>query len=417
MLQSLSDRGVQRLRRFWLDPSCSGLALLLLLALAGCATDRAPVAQAPKPPREALPLDAAVLSLADALLLRAELPPGPPRPLVIDPLIDRATGTETATTRAMSRRIAAAVTDRHPNYRLQPFTLASLEAKPLVLLGSITGVTAAGSLENSTIAAPVAYRIWAVLADLSTGKVVAHETAWVRPEEVDTTPTAFHRDSPAWIDDPASAAYLKVCAGNPGDPIDADWLQAIRAEALIADATTAYESGRYAEAETQFAAARAAPKGAQLRSFNGLYLAAAALGRPREAEAAFGELVEYGLERQRLAVKFLFRPGGTAFWPDPAISGRYPMWLRQIARRTNADGACLDIIGHASPTGRQAVNQRVSLDRARSIRQRLLALEPPLARRLQAEGAGASKPLVGTGRDDATDLLDRRVEFQPQSCT
>ncbi|MDB5372554.1 MAG: OmpA family protein [Belnapia sp.] len=392
-------------------------ALVLLLALAACATDQAPVAQAPKPPKEALPLDAAVLSLADAVLLRAGLPPGPPRPLVIDPLIDRATGTETATTRAMSRRIAAAVTDHHPNYRLQPFTLASLDARPLVLLGAITGVTAAGSLQNSTTAAPVAYRIWAVLADLSTGKVVAHETAWVRPEEVDTTPTAFHRDSPAWVDDPAAAAYLRVCAGNPGDPIDADWLQSVRAEALIADATAAYEAGRYAEAQAQFAAARAAPKGAQLRSFNGQYLAAAALDRPREAEAAFGELVEYGLERQRLAVKFLFRPGGAAFWPDPAISGRYPMWLRQIARHANADGACLDIIGHASTTGSAAVNQRVSLDRARSIRQRLLAVEAPLARRLQAEGAGASKPLIGTGRDDATDLLDRRVEFRPQPCT
>ena len=176
-----------------------------------------PPPRAPKPPKEAQPLDAAVLSLADAVLARAEIARGGPHDLVIDPLIDRASGTETTTTRAMSRRIAAVVQDRHPAFRVKPFTLASLDAKPLVLLGAITGVVEAGSLTNSTDKAPAAYRIWAVLADLSTGKVVAHETAWVRPDEVDTTPTAFNRDSPTWLDDPAAAAYLRVCAGDPGD--------------------------------------------------------------------------------------------------------------------------------------------------------------------------------------------------------
>lgn len=31
-------------------------------------------------------------------------------------------------------------------------------------------------------------------------------------------------------------------------------------------------------------------------------------------------------------------------------------------------------------------------------------------------GVGSSEPLVGTGRDDATDVLDRRVEFDPYAC-
>src|SRR4051794_33307179 len=99
---------------------------LLLLLVAGCAGPRVgpPGAQGPSPPREAMRLNAAVTALTEALLARARLPPAPagqPRAVVIDPLIDRATGTETRTTRAMGRRMAAMLA-RQPGYKLLPFT-------------------------------------------------------------------------------------------------------------------------------------------------------------------------------------------------------------------------------------------------------------------------------------------------------
>ena len=231
-------------------PRGAALLVALGLGLSACATPPAPqqgpvaaaprpavprlaTPQAPKPPREAQSLDAAVLSLADAVLARAEIGRGGPHDLVIDPLIDRASGTETTTTRAMSRRIAGVVQDRHPAFRVQPFTLAALEQKPLVLLGAITGVVEAGSLTNSTDKTPAAYRIWAVLADLASGRVVAHETAWAQWQGVDATPTAFYQASPVWSPDDAAAAYLRTCALNPGDPIDPVYLRTIRAQALV----------------------------------------------------------------------------------------------------------------------------------------------------------------------------------------
>jgi hypothetical protein len=115
--------------------------------LAGCAgvggqqAAPPPTAEAaPIPPKDALPLDQATVALADATLLRAQLPPagaGGRYRLVIDPLIDRATGAETETTRAMERRIVTLVRERHPQFDLRPFTAASLDEKPLILLGSI----------------------------------------------------------------------------------------------------------------------------------------------------------------------------------------------------------------------------------------------------------------------------------------
>ncbi len=115
----------------------------------------------------------------------------------------------------------------------------------------------------------------------------------------------------------------------------------MRVQALVSDGIRAYEAGRHREALAFYEQAGAlAPADHQLRIRNGLYLTNQALGRGRDAEEAFGSVVDYGLERGRLAVKFVFRPGSTAFWPDRAISGPYPMWLRQIAARTEARQAC-----------------------------------------------------------------------------
>ncbi len=62
------------------------------------------------------------------------------------------------------------------------------------------------------------------------------------------------------------------------------------------------------------------------------------------------------------------------------------------------------------------MNERLSLARAERVRSRLVAQRPGLRERLEAEGVVACEPVVGTGSDDLSDLLDRRVEFEPRSC-
>ena len=266
------------------------LCCALLAGCAGTTAERQPaqpaasVAEAPIPPKDALPLDQATIALADATLLRAELPPLPPSgryKLVIDPLIDRASGGETETTRAMGRRMVRLIREKHQRFDLRPFTTANLDEKPLILLGSIAPVAGPGTRANMTgPGRPPAYRIWAVLADLSTGRVVAHEEAWVQTDEVNPTPAVFYRDSPVWTADGAAAAYLRTCALFAPDPIDPGYLQAVRVQALVADGIRAYEARRYRQALNFYEQARKlAPADQQLRIRNGIYLANQALGR------------------------------------------------------------------------------------------------------------------------------------------
>lgn len=384
-------------------------AVAALALLGGCAAVPGPAAQAQS-------LDDAVASLTAALFAGARLDPSEPRVLVVDPLIDRATGNRAAVTRAMEPRMIEAVRERFPHVRPAAFTQEAVERRPLVLVGSITPVAAPGAIAPSTDGPPRVYRIWASLADLRTGKILAKEMAWVRAGNVDMTPTRFFRDSPVWAADRAMQAYLKTCAGNPGEDIDPAYLNGLKAAVATDDGIRAYEDGRYLEALASYTQASMLPGGDQVRVRNGAYLTNVALGRPRAAEEAFGRMVDAGLSRGKLAVKFVFRPASTQFWPDRAISGHYPVWLRQIARRGAERGTCLLVLGHASPTGAPALNDALSERRAGVVRAELVRREAMLEERTQALGRGSREPLVGSGRDDVTDALDRRVEFDPRPC-
>ena len=139
-------------------------------------------------------------------------------------------------------------------------------------------------------------------------------------------------------------------------------------------------------------------------------------GRRATAREAFGRVVDYGLSQNRLGLKLLFRPGGTAFLRDPGISAAYPMWLEEVALRVEQREACLKVVGHSSITGVPVANERLSFARAQMVRGILVKNAPPLRSRSEAIGRGSSEPIVGLGTDDMRDALDRRVEFAPQHC-
>ena len=358
------------------------------------------------------PFDDAVLSAAQKLLANAPAATAERMPLVIDPLIDGVTGAQTQASRNMGERLAALIREQHPQFEVLPFNATSVARSPLILLGTLTGVNQERKAEGRR----EAYRIWFTLADLKSGKIVSKGMAFSTTDGVDTTPTAYFRDNPVWAQDPATQGYLGTCQGSKaGDAISPLYLEKLAAAAWLAEAIAAYDAGQYKQALSYYQGAAELPAGHQLRTYAGLYLTHLKLGQTQAAMQAFGQMVDHGLEQKKLSLKFLFRPGSTAFMSDTNAK-LYPLWLTEVSKRSQTRQACLQVTGHTSASGPEPVNERLSLLRAEFIKGEIKRREPALAPRLIAAGAGSRETLIGNGRDNESDALDRRVEFVVLPC-
>jgi hypothetical protein len=369
---------------------------------------------APPPPPTPIPFDDALLRAANDLFSKATVPAGSDKvELVIDPLIDAATGAQSAATRLMQERIKDLVAKSYPRFAVLPFSSEALSRAPIVLIGTFTAINNAGAPDG----ARDAYRICLALADLRSKSIVSKGVARARPDGVKAEPTPAFAEAPIWTNDPAIAVYIKTCQGTKlGDPIDPLYVERIATSAYVSDAILEYDDKRYREALAFYRTARQMSGGDQLRVHSGIYLSSWKLNRRTDATEAFGSLVKYGLTANKLSVRLLFKPGTTQFLDDQNITGPYPMWLSQIASQAMQNDSCIDVVGHTSNTGPAQINERLSVLRAQFIKDLLQSASPSLADRLKAVGAGSRESIVGTGRDDASDAIDRRVDFNVHRC-
>jgi len=415
----------------------AGAALLLVLALCGQglaqsapaltlgptvtpapaltpapAQTAAPAPTASPAPPTPIPYAEAVLKAGGDLFSKATIT-GDKVELVIDPLIDGISGAQSTATRAMAQTLVELVQKSYPRFSVVPFSPESLSRNPVVLVGTFTAVN------NQSVAGGPrdAFRICFTLADLASKTVVSKGVARAKPEGVDVTPTPYYRDAPVWTKDAATDAYIKTCQGTKlGDTLDPIYVERLNAAALISDGILEYEAQHYREALAFYRMARQLAGGDQHRVRIGAYLVNTKLGRRDDAVEAFSELVDAGLKSNQLMVKLLFRPGSTQFIDNPQVTEPYPMWLSQIAARTRQTGACLEIVGHTSRSGLAQINERLSVLRAQFVMDLLLTGTPDGRDRMIASGMGFKENLIGTGKDDASDALDRRVEFKVIGC-
>jgi len=363
-----------------------------------------------------LPFDQAVAQASDAIAAQAQSGPAilaklQKKSIVLDPMLDAATGQQTAATTLLETRVGERLATKGDAFEILPFTSANLARAQLLLTGTMTRV------DGDAGARKKALRIQLALTDLKAGTVVAQASALARDEGLDHTPLAYYRDSPVLVKDRVIEGYVRTTATPPGQRADPLYLERIAQATVIHEATTLYNQERYVEALGKYRSALAMPAGEQIRVVNGIYLAAAKLGRTAEAEQAFARVVALGIAYNELGVKFLFNPGSTEFWSDPKVSGAYPMWLRQIARESTNAKVCMNIVGHTSHTGSEPTNDALSLQRANFIRQRLVGEASTLAAKTKTSGMGLRQNIVGSGTDNAVDALDRRVEFKIVPCS
>jgi outer membrane protein OmpA-like peptidoglycan-associated protein len=329
-------------------------------------------------------------------------------PIVIDPLVDGVTGAQSRATANIQTQITSLVRESYPQFVVKDFSPASLGAQPYVLIGTFTPV----NNENKTAGTREAYRFCLVMADLKSGKIVAKGVARAQLNDVDATPLPAFAESPVWSEDAAVQSYISTCqASKVGDPINKTYLDGIITAATVAEAITAYDAGRYAHALQLYNDAAQTPAGDQLRVYNGIYLSSFKLHQ-RDLPQKFDRLLDYGYRKNRLALKILFRPSTASFDYQEEFSSQYRFWLSQIARKQQQAASCLELVGHTSTTGAAILNDRLSELRAQRVKNVLDAYSPEIRGKTSARGVGSSETMVGTGRDDQSDALDRRVEFK-----
>jgi outer membrane protein OmpA-like peptidoglycan-associated protein len=394
--------------------------LSLILALGGCTVPNGAgqavavpsATPAPAAPPPVVPFNEAITTAANKMFQSFKMAGDSGAgslPFIIDPLIDGSTGNQSKATQYIQNQVIALAGEKYTRFQVQPFTSAELNKRPLVLIGTFNTINPAGEMKGDRYA----WWICLVMVDLASGRVVARGVARAQLDGVDTTPLDYFKDSPAWSQDDTTSSYVKNCQKTKvGDLVDPKYLDGLLASSRIAQAIEAYDDGQYQLALDRYKSAADLPGGDQLRLYVGLYLTYQKLGDRTAEQEAFGKLVDYGLAHKRLAVKFLFRPGSNIFENDQQTSGPYEMWLQQIARESAARDVCLEVTGHTTPTGLPPINARLSQLRAEYVKDRLDEIEPPLTPRTIADGVGSRENLVGTGKDDDSDALDRRVEFK-----
>lgn len=237
----------------------------------------------------------------------------------------------------------------------------------------------------------------------------------INARQFDPTPSRFFQDAPMYLVDAHTRARAHVIQTVASEVNAATRRRFLQVEYGIEDGIAAYESTHYEDAEKLFTQVEKIDP-SNLTALSGRYQSLVAQKRWAEAESALGDVVDAGIKNESLSFRFLFRVGSTDFRDDIEIAAQYPMWLKQIARRIANTNHCLKVQGHTSRSGASDYNEALSLQRAKRVAEVLLAEEPGLKKRITWEGLGYSKNIVGSATDDATDSIDRRVDFSLHRC-
>jgi outer membrane protein OmpA-like peptidoglycan-associated protein len=382
------------------------MLILSLLLLAGCTPNPPVPEQGPKPFQDA------IADLTRNLLNEVAANQGfmsfGQKNIMLVPFIDRNSGDVVQASKQVENFI-------YNNSQ------ANFSAKFDVLAMNSDNLAKAHYIMNGTIALQPyekkdkRYQVSAVVWNIKDGTVLANQKIWIREKKLNYEPVGLSKESPMYMKDKHFNVLLDLVNTPIKQTIDQKYMTLLQSDALLEEAEAYYTQGNYQKAlEIYSSVAKRKDSQEMMKTYAGLYKTNLQLDNQQEAENAFGKMVSLGIANDNLSVKFLFEVASDGFKRDK--SDEFVLWLRQIGKRLNETGLCLNIEGHSSRSGTAEFNEKLSRERAESIQQRLEPYFKNVYARTRAIGKGFSKNLVGTGADDESDAIDRRVEFKIDKC-
>lgn len=404
-------RGKTVLHRFTLQTT---FLALLTVTLAAC--QQPPVKPEPPPPpippvatvyhRDAT---AAVDFLAQSLAQQLARTARPTQATVpVEEFFSTQSAEVSASGRALQQRLATALSATFAPMKFVPLDTASANNAQWVLLANHATPNPSENLQSGSWV-----RLQVAMVESSTGKVLTRISTYLDAAQFNSEPTQFFKDAPMYFTDERHRQRIGVMGGQAQTQALGSALQ-IQSE--LSDAIAAYEAGRFPDAEQGFIKVKAlAPN--HPGALTGLYQTYWKQGRRTEAEQAFSDLVGAGVDAGSLSVKLLFKVGGTAFVDSADLATQYRLWLKSVGQVASSKDRCVDVTGHAGKSGSAELNDRLSQQRAESIVALIAQTSRDARTRFKPSGRGFQDTIVGTGANDATDAIDRRVEFKVRTCT
>lgn len=248
------------------------------------------------------------------------------------------------------------------------------------------------------------------LAEVGSGTQLAKAETYLQASQFQSDPTRFFKDAPMYLTDQQHKERIDILNGK-ARPLGAT----LKIQAAFAEAVSAYEDGQLTEAEEAFQAIIKQVPNHQ-GALTGIYQSLWQQGKKGPAEAAFVNLVSVGVESGKISVRILFKVNSTDYIDSADLAQQYKLWLKGLGQVISTKSKCLNVTGHASKSGNADYNDKLSLQRANKILGTMQQATPGLNGKTKAYGKGFQETIVGTGANDASDSIDRRVEFGVTTC-
>jgi outer membrane protein OmpA-like peptidoglycan-associated protein len=325
--------------------------------------------------------------------------------IVIDPFIDAESGYPVKVNPRITAIMSQEIEKRFEiTGEMEP---EKLEISEYVLNGMVT-------LEERSEGNGNVYKVYATVFEKYSGNVLASASA--RVSIFDTTPMDIYKDSPVYLKGKNYEQYATSVKKQPNETVSQDYHDRLTVKSMRVKGDNLYEQNEYKKSLSYYNQAAGSQTGDQMEVLNGQFVILVKQGQWADAEAVYGRLVRVSIaETNEIATKIVFDPNSSA--PVENKANINNIYMKQIANLVASIRGCrVKIIGHSSRSGSEIYNDKLSLQRAIWIQNKMASIAHGIMNKTEAIGRGFQENIVGTGKDDITDQIDRRVEFKFDRC-